>query len=183
MINKFKDSLKNSVSFMKPRIVLCLLLVMAFLFSAFLFAGQTNTFIIKYNGTNTTVRTLSADIGTALVNANISEECYKVESALRTGNKTEVSLLKTFPVVITAGDNTKTVSACENDTVEKVLKSAGYKIDKYDMIEPALTSLVNADTYIDYVNIDYVTGSYEQAIPHSIETVYSNKMDKGEKKT
>ena len=168
---------------MKPRIVLCVLLAGAFVFSAILFAGQKNTFVIKYNGKNTTVYTLSADIGTALARANIDEDCYKVDTAVRTGNTTEVSLLKTFAVVITVGDKSQSVNACENDTVEKVLTCAGYKIDKYDMVEPALKSKVEENTYIDYVNIDYVKGSYEQTIPHSVEKVYTNKMDEGVKKT
>ena len=183
MFSSVKCSVKDIVSFMKPRIILCILLALAFAFSAVLFLGQVNTFIIRYDGINTTVYSLSADIGTALANANINGECYKVDSATRTGNKTEVSLLKTFSVVISSKKEQKTVNVCENDTVEKVLTCAGFKIDKYDMIEPALDSVVNEDTCIDYVNVDYVTGSYEQAIPHSVKTVYSNKLDKGVRKT
>ena len=183
MFESVKHSVGNIVSFMKPRIVLCILLAVAFAFSAFMFLGQVNTFVINYDGVNTTVYSLSADIGTALANANIDGECYKVDSAMRTGNKTEVSLLKTFSVVITVGDKSKTVTACENDTVESVLTAEGYTIDKYDMIEPAKESAVKEGTAIDYVNVDYVTGSYKQAIPYSVKTVYSNKLEKGEKRT
>ena len=183
MFNSVKYSVKNIVSFMKPRIVLCLLLAAAFAFSAFLFLGQVNTFVIDYDGTNTTVHTLSADISTALASAKIDSGCYKVDSAYRTGNVTKVSLLKAFSVFISSGDKIKNVEACENDTVREVLACAGYTVDKYDMVEPALDTEVEDGTYIDYVNVDYVKGSYEQAIPHQVKTVYSNKMDKGEKKT
>lgn len=183
MFDSVKSSIKNAVSFMKPRIVLCLLLALAFVFSAMLVSGQINTFIIRYEGKGATVKTLSADIGAALASANISGERYKIDTAKRTGGKTEVSLLKTFSVSVSAGGKLSKIDACERDTVKDVLTCAGYKIDKYDMIEPAPGSKVSEGTCIDYVNVDYVTGSYEQAVPHSVETVYTDKMEKGKKKT
>lgn len=168
---------------MKPRAVLCVMLAAAFALSALLFLGQVNTFVIKHDNTDTTVQILSADIGTALSCADIDKDVYKIESSYKTGKTTVVSLLKTFSVVITAGDKTLKADACENDTVERVLTLAGYKPDKYDMVQPALGSIVTEDTYIDYVNVDYVTGSYKQAIPHTVQTVYSNALDEGVKKT
>lgn len=182
MLN-LKTSFENAVSFIKPRVVFCFVLCLAFVLSSLLFLGQVNTFVINYDGTQKTVRTLSADITTALSCADISLDSYKVDSAFKTENKTVVSLLKTFSVVITSGKKTVTVEATEDETVEKVLTGAGYKIDQFDMIQPALDSVVSENTYIDYVNVDYISGSYNQTVPCSVETVYTNSLDAGVKKT
>ena len=182
MLN-LKTSFGNAVSFIKPRIVFCIVLCLAFVLSTLLFLGQVNTFVINYDGTQTTVRTLSADITSALSCADINLDSYKVDSAFKTEKNTVVSLLKTFSVVITSGKKTVTVEASENQTVAKVLTGAGYKIDQFDMIEPAPDSIVTENTYIDYVNVDYISGSYNQTVPCSVETVYSNTLDAGVKKT
>lgn len=183
MLSFLKTSVKGTVSFMKPRVILCLFLGIAFAFSSMLFMGQINTYIIKCEGTDKTVRTLSSNVTAALSSADIDEDSYKIESCVKDGNITTVSLLKTFTVTINNGDKALKVCACENDTVENVLTCAGYKIDRYDMVEPSLKSVVSDGTYIDYVNVDYVTGSYNQTVPYSVKTIYSNNLDLGKKTT
>ena len=49
------------------------------------------------------------------------------------------------------------------------------------MVEPALDTVISDTAYIDYTNIDYVSGSYTEAIPCTVKTVYSNKMEEGTK--
>ncbi len=178
-----KKALNKTVAFMKPRAVLCAVLIVAFSFSALLFLGHINTFVINFGGESRLVRSLSASVGNAVRCAGVDLEGYKIDSADEVDGKTVVNLLKTFSVFVTNGDKTVSVKAQENNTVSDVLGLAGYKVDKYDMVEPALDSIVDEETYIDYVNVDYLSGSYTQSIPYSIETVYSKNMDEGKKTT
>ena len=164
------------------RTALVAVLVAAFAFSALQFLGSINTFVINYNNTSKTVSILSSDINAALARADIDMNSYKIESALKNRDKTYISLLKTFNVSVVAGNKTLSVAACETDTVEKILNCAGFKVDKYDMVEPAPSSVVTEGTYIDYINVDYITGSYTQAVPFSVQTVYSDKLNAGVKK-
>ena len=183
MLKVLRKTLNNTLRFMKPRAVLCMVLAAAFIFSTFLFLGQINTFVINFSGESKMIHSLSASVGNAVKCAGVDLENYKIDSADAVDGKTVVNLLKTFSVFVTNGDKTVSVKAQENNTVGDVLSLAGYKVDKFDMVEPALDSEVFEDSYIDYVNIDYLSGSYTQSIPYSIETVYSNNMDVGKKTT
>ena len=181
MLKSIKKTFNIVTGFIKPRAVLCAVLIAAFTFSAFLFLGEINTFVINYSGESRLIRSLSASVGNAAKCAGISLEEYKIDSADKVDGKTVVNLLRTFYVFVTNGNDTSKVQALENNTVRDVLSLAGYKIDEYDMVEPALDSVVEEDTYIDYVNIDYISGSYTQAIPYTTQTVYSKNMDAGKK--
>lgn len=183
MLKTLKRTADTVVKFIKPRAVLCAVLILAFSFSALLFLGQINTFVINAGGESQTVRTLSASVKNAAKCAGIDLEVYKIDSADEVDGKTVVNLLKIFKVSVTNGENTVSVTADESNTVSDVLSLAGYNVDKYDMVEPALDTVVDENTYIDYVNIDYLSGSYTQSIPYSIETVYSKDMDVGKKTT
>ena len=183
MLESFKKTYKNVIAFIKPRIVMALVLSAALAASVHLFYGQVNTFVINYGGETVTVKTLSASVQTALACAGISEEEYKIDSTESVGGKTVVSLLRTFPVCITAGSRTLEVDAYENQSVGELLDCAGFKVDEFDMVEPALDSVVSESTSIDYVNIDYIKGSYTRAVPYSVETVYSNQLEQGKKST
>lgn len=183
MLKRINNTFKNVVTFMKPRVVFCIALAIAFAFSALLFLSQINTFVINYGSDSVVVRSLSSSVSNAIRCAGIEDSCYKIDSAVKKGDKTVVSLLKTFSVFVTAGDKTIEVGALENDTVANILNLAGLKVDEYDMIDPALDSIVDEDTYIDYVNVDYISGSYTQSIPYLIDTVYSDKIDEGKKTT
>lgn len=175
MLNFFSKIL----AFMKPRIVLCAMLSLAFVASTFVFLGKVNTFIISYGADSKTVKSLSAEIGNAITCAGYNTDEYTVCGTDRKDNKTVVSLLKVFSVFLTAGDKTLSLKATEDQTVGNVLGSAGFTVDEYDMVEPALNTVISDTTYIDYVNVDYISGSYTQEIPCSIETVYSPALDKG----
>ena len=177
-----KRALKSVSAFIKPRAILGLMLVFSLAVSALVFIGRINTYIIYYSGTSATVNTLVKDVHTALYYAGIDEDVYIIDSESDLGdNRFEVSLLKTFTVSVTAGDSTVQVLAREDETVGEVLLCAGFKTDEFDMIEPAADSIVTEGAYIDYVNIDYVSGSYTQAVPYSVRTVYSKELDVGKK--
>ncbi len=183
MLKSLKNISKNTIAFMRPRVLLCIVLAVAFAFSAFMFSGQINTFQINYGSESRVISSLSSSVENAIKCAGIEVDNYKIDSTVKVKGKTIVSLLKAFSVFVTSGDKLIEVPALENDTVKTVLDNAGFTVDEYDMVEPALESTVIKDTYIDYVNVDYVTGSYNQSVPHSVETVYSDALDVGKNTT
>ncbi len=64
-------------------------------------------------------------------------------------------------------------------TVEEALVKAGFNPDSYDFVEPALDTVITGTTYIDYVNINYVSGSYTEKIDFETETVYDKTKKQG----
>ena len=175
---RFNKSGLNFAKFVKIRMPLVALLLIASICAATLLFGTVNTFTVT-DGKNThKVRTLSTDVNDAIIVAGFSSDKYKVLSVSAADNITNIALAYTFPVYITVGEKTTEVYAIES-TVADILKSAGYSVDQYDMVEPSLDTVISDTAYIDYTNIDYVTGSYTEAIPCTVKTVYSSKLDAG----
>lgn len=175
---RFDKSGFNLVKFTKFRIPLMAMLLIASICAATLLFGTVNTFAVTDGEKTYKVQTLSDDVNTAIKVAGFNCEKYRVLSVSAANNITNVSLAYTFPVYITAGDQTIQTNAIES-TVADILKNAGYSVDQFDMVEPALDSVVSDTAYIDYTNIDYVTGSYNEVIPCTVKTVYSSKMAEG----
>jgi len=160
--------------------LLAVLLVAAICATTLLF-GTVNTFNVT-DGKNThKVHTLSNSIDSAIDIAGFADGNYKVLSVNATGNVTNINLAYTFPVYITSGDETIEVSATKS-TVAEILTKAGFNPDRFDMVEPALDTVVSKTAYIDYTNIDYVTGSYTETIPCTTKIVYSSKLAEGKTK-
>lgn len=164
----------------KKRVPLMSMLLIAVIFSATLLFNSMNIFTVTDGKSTNIIRTFSNSIENAVKVAGFSADKYRVLSVNTVGNKTDVNLAYTFPVYITSGDETKTVNSIEM-TVADILKDAGYSVDAYDMVEPALDTVISDTAYIDYTNIDYVTGSYTETIPCSVKTVYSKTMEEGTK--
>ena len=165
-------------SVMKKRIPLVAMLLIAAICAATLLFRTVNTFTLSDGEKTHKIRTLSNDIETAMKMAGFGGEKYKVLSVNAAGTATHVDLAYTFPVYITNGSTTITVDAIES-TVGAILADAGYTVDKYDMVEPSVDTVVNNTVYIDYTNIDYVTGSYTETVPCKVETVYSSSLEEG----
>lgn len=175
--------LKKSGSFkfsklLKMRTPLMAMLLIAAICAASLLFGTVNTFTVTDGEKTHKVRTLSTDVASAINVAGFSSDKYKVLSVSAANNITNISLAYTFPVYITMGDKTVETYAIES-TVADILKEAGYSVDGYDMVQPSLDTVISDTAYIDYTNIDYVSGSYTEAIPCTVKTVYSSKLDEG----
>ena len=84
----------------------------------------------------------------------------------------------TYPVYVTCGKDTVTVDFA-GGTVEDALKLAGFTVDGDDIVEPALDTKVQETTYIDYVDVEYVEGTYTKTVAYSTKTVYSSKKQDG----
>lgn len=175
---RFNKSGFDFAKIAKMRMPLMALLLIASICAATLLFGTVNTFAVT-DGENThKVHTLSTDVNDALTVAGFDSDEYRVLSVNAVNNVTNIAVAYTFPVYITMGDKTIETSAIES-TVGEILKNEGFNVDQYDMVEPSLDTVVSNTAYIDYTNIDYITGSYTETIPSTIQTVYSSKLDAG----
>ncbi len=156
------------------------ILVIAFFCAATLLVNSVKT--IKFtDGVNSqTITTLSDDIDAAMDIAGINKGNFRILNKVTNNGDTTVSLARTFKAYINSGKETIEVETIAS-TVGEILQLAGIKVDKHDMVEPAVNTKITETAYIDYVNIDYVTGSYNETIPCSVKTVYSNKQAAGTK--
>lgn len=84
----------------------------------------------------------------------------------------------TFPVYITFGEEIKQIETA-SASVEEILSVAGFVVDEYDMIEPSLDTVIIETAYIDFTDISYVSGSYTEAVPFSVNTVYDKNSPEG----
>ena len=132
-----------------------------------------------FDGESTyTVRTLSNNVTTVLSGLELKSNNYTIENTSVAGRTTSVEIAYKFPVYVTCNNETK-VFEITGGTVGEVLKKAGYELDKYDFVEPSADTVITKTVYIDYTDIDYVNGTYEEKIPHKTKTVYSDKKEKG----
>lgn len=160
------------------RIPLIVLLCAACTAAAVLLHGAVSTINISDGENRYIVRSLSGDIGTAIKMAGIEDENYRIVNLSKNNAQTVVEIAYTFPVFVTSGNETQEIQAIKG-TVEEVLADAGYTLDQYDLVQPSRESIVDKSTYIDYTNIDYITGSYEETIPCVTETIYSTSQPLG----
>lgn len=160
------------------RIPLMAMLLIASICAATLLFGTVNTFTVTDGEKTNKVRTLSNNVDSVINIAGFNSSQYKVLSVNAMGGITNISLTERFPVYITTGEKTIEVFTVKS-TVSDILKNAGFSVDKYDMVEPSLDTVIDETTYIDYTNIDYVKGSYLEEIPCNIKTVYSSSLEKG----
>lgn len=177
MISHIKHGL---TSVFKNRVPLMAMLLIAAVGAATMLLHSVKIFTVTDGEITNKIYSLSASVESAVKTAGFSTDKYKVLSVSATGNNTAVSLAYTFPVYVTSGDTTKTVSATQM-TVAEILDEAGFTVDEFDVVEPSLDTVITDTAYIDYVNIDYVSGSYTEAIPCEMKTVYSNKIYEGTK--
>lgn len=115
------------------------------------------------------------DTESILDKANLKSQNYEVLKVK--GNNIRIQYL--FPVHITMGDKVQTVNVKENSTVKEILTKAGFTPDKYDMVEPSLNTTIKKTAYIDYTDINYVSGKYTEVIPCVTETIYSPEHNTG----
>lgn len=175
---RLKNSKFSFVKLLQNRFLLMAMLIVAAVCATTFLFGSVNTITLTDGNISNKVYSLSNNVERAMKLAGYNTDKYKVLNVSAKGTKTNVSLAYTFPVYITVGDETLEVGAIES-TVAQILSDAGYTVDDYDMVEPALDTVISDTAYIDYTNIDYVSGSYTEVIPCTVNTVYSSKLDAG----
>ncbi len=85
---------------------------------------------------------------------------------------------KAYPVYVTCGESTVTVDFVSG-TVADALAKAALTADSDDLVQPSLDTVISDTAYIDLVKIDYVEGSYTEALAFKTETVYAADKNKG----
>lgn len=125
-----------------------------------------------------TVRSVGGNIASVLSSLNLKSEHYQIIKTSVDDRYTTIEIAYTFPVFVTMGEITKEIEFT-GGTVRDALKLAGYNFNEFDFVEPAADTVITDTAYIDYTDIEYVTGSYTEKIPYSTETVYSADKEKG----
>lgn len=132
--------------------------------------------------TTYTVRSLNNNVASAMSGLKLKSENYEILKTEVSNRLTSVEISYGYPVYITKGDETVEVEFF-GGTVEDALKTAGITVDEFDFVEPSLDTEITETVYIDYSDVSYVSGSYEESIPYETETVYSSSLKKGTQKT
>ena len=182
MIEKLKYCLSRIVSCKQMRIG-CIAVMTAITIAVVTLLNYSTYTVNIFDGENTyTVRTLNNNVTYILSSLELKSDSYDIEETSVAGRTTSVKIAYTFPVYITCGDKTTAIEFTEG-TVADALKLAGYSVDEFDFIEPSADTVISETTYIDYTNIDFINGSYTEAIPYNTDTVYSSDTAKGVTKT
>lgn len=125
-----------------------------------------------------TVRAINPNISKILSGLDLKSSEYKILKTSSNLTSTDVEISYAFPVYITVGDKTKTLTFYDG-TVKDALLQANITPDENDIVEPALDTAITQTAYIDYMDIEYVTGSYTEEIPFTTKTVYDSTKDAG----
>ncbi len=92
-----------------------------------------------------------------------------------------LTVKRAFPVYITVGNDTKMVKVT-GGTVAEVLEKANVTLNENSVCNLALDTELSKETYVDIVEIKYVTESYEETIPYTARVEYSSSLEKGKQK-
>ena len=129
-----------------------------------------------------TVRSLNNNVASVMSGLELKSQNYSVLKTEVSNRLTQVEISYGYPVYITMGDQTSQIEFF-GGTVADALKIADITVDEFDFIQPSLDTVITETTYIDYTDIEYVDGSYQEKIPYKTETVYSDSLSKGTTKT
>lgn len=178
MIEKLKYRFASLMACKKMRLGCVAVMTAITIAAGTLLSCSIHTVEIFDGETTYTIRTLSRNTASVFSEVELKHENYNILETNVSGSTTSIAIEYTYPVFITNGD-TITEIEFTSGTVNDALAMAGFSPDKYDYIEPALDTEIKSTVYIDYVNVDYVSGSYTEAIPYKTETVYSSSTAKG----
>ena len=129
-----------------------------------------------------TVHSLNNNVASVMSGLNLKHNHYEILKTEVSSRFTSVEISYGYPVYITMDNETFEIKFF-GGTVEDALKQANVTVDEYDFVEPALNTKISSTVYIDYFDVEYVNGSYQEKIPYKTETVYSDSLNKGVKKT
>lgn len=91
-----------------------------------------------------------------------------------------LTVSRAFPVHINIAGKEVLIKMSEG-TVASALETAKVTLGEFDLCNKKLDEVLTKETYIDIMNVDYKTESYEEAIPFTTKVVYSDKLEKGKK--
>lgn len=174
--NAFKDTTTFIIKFNKP--ILASILVAVSVFSIVYFGVTVKRFNIIEGDKTRTITLLGGDSNSAFKKLNLNSE-YKIVSEKQNGNTIDITVKKLFPVTVVCGKNTLVVNTTKS-TVREILKCAGLDFGEEDMVEPSIDTVIKKKSTVKYFDVEYVNGSYNEAIPFDTETVYANNRVRGD---
>ncbi|MGN0492128.1 MAG: G5 domain-containing protein, partial [Acutalibacteraceae bacterium] len=178
MLEKIKYCLSQKLFSRQTRIS-CIAVMTAVTIAVITLLGLSLNTVKIFDGEKTyTVRSLNANVANVLSNLNLKSDRYKITKTTVDNRMTTVEIAYSFPVYITRGEETVQLDFY-GGTVKDALISAGYSPDEHDFIEPSAETVIDGTVYIDYTDVEYVNGSYTEAIPHTVEKVYSSASAAG----
>ena len=178
MLEKIKYHLQRAFASKQMRLA-CIAVLSAVTVAVVTLLGNSIYTVNIFDGETTyTVRTLSSNATSVLSTLKLKSDFFDIEESTVTGRTTNLKIAYTYPVYVTCGENTVTVSF-SSGTVYDAVTLAGYTVDEFDIIQPSADTVITETVYIDYTDISYVNGSYIETIPYSTETVYSAETKSG----
>ncbi len=178
MFEKIKYNLIEKCASKQMRLA-CVAVMSALTIAVVTLLGNSIHTVNVFDGEkNYTVYMLNGNSLSVLSGLDLKSDSYYIKDTVVTQRKTSVEIEYTYPVYITNAGNTVQLEFA-GGTVADALRAAGFTTDEHDFVEPSLDTVITDTVYIDYTNIDYLSGSYEEKIPYITETVYSNDTDKG----
>ena len=178
MLEKIKYCLSQKLFSRQARIS-CIAVMTAVTIAVITLLGFSLNTVKIFDGEKTyTVRSINVNVASVLSNLNLKSDRYKITKTTVDSRMTTVEIAYSYPVYITRGEETVQVDFL-GGTVKDALISAGFTPDEYDFIEPSADTVISDTVYIDYTDVEYVNGSYTEAIPHTVETVYSSASAAG----
>ncbi len=161
----------------RMRCLLALALASIILFSVLAFS--VNTVSVSADGERVvTLKTMLSDTDSILELADIK---YGEDDLITTDHslgKVDISVKYSFPVYITLGNYTSTVTTT-GATVGELLEQANVMVSENDIINYDLDTQITATTYIDVIDIDYITETYTKRIYYKEKTVKDKNLPKG----
>lgn len=178
MLEKMKYRMRRLLEARQLRASLILVLCAVTAAAGVLVHRSARTVSISDGESKYTVRSLSDDISAVLSVAGLKSQSYRIKALNRCSLSTQIEIEYTFPVYLTVGSNTRKLEVTSG-TVAEILKTVGISVDEYDFVEPSADTLITETAYIDFADVNYISGSYTEAIPAAVETVYSADMPSG----
>ncbi|MEE1198929.1 MAG: G5 domain-containing protein [Acutalibacteraceae bacterium] len=98
------------------------------------------------------------------------------DEAVNMSRRVNITAENDIPVHVTMGNETVTVFAHTGQTVSDAIGLSGFRIDEHDSVNLDLLSVIVDTEYIDILDIEYVTNTFEEEIPYGIKTKYSKNL-------
>lgn len=142
-------------------------------------AGEQRSVVIIDGANAITVETCYETAEEILKQASISLG-EQDRAVLTLGSRNgELKIDRAFTVYVTYGNlktQTTTVTTC---SVKDALATLNLALDEYDICNYKEDDILTGEAYIDIVDINCVTESYEEEIPYTTKVEYSENLEKG----
>lgn len=99
----------------------------------------------------------------------------------KTSSDMTIEINRAFPVTLTVGDKTETIEV-SGGTVKSLLTEKGYDPDVYDEVNYKLDSSLEENMVIKYSDVDYITSTVTNEIPHRTDKIGTTELKVGETK-